>query len=73
MWTAAPTKCLPIGKEKIRNETRLKNYNVCSCLIFDCYYQKLISAQQNGYWVVSPTIFEIFLIFPYSFLPYFGS
>ena len=45
MWTVAPTKCLPIGKEKIRNETRLKNYNVCSCLIFDCYYQKLISAQ----------------------------
>ena len=59
--TFLPTIIDKIFRTKSRNP--VKFFDICLCVLFDCYYQRLISGRRTGHQVISPPKFEIFLIF----------
>ena len=54
------------NKEKKSSKTGQdqKTFDTYFCILFDCYCQSLISRGETGRWAISPSKFEIFLLFP---------
>ena len=44
-----PGHYLGLSKEIKENWTGLGNFEICLCVIFDCYYQTFISTRKTGY------------------------
>ena len=51
------------SEEIEQNWTGTENFITCFCVIFDRYYQSLISGRETGYQTLSLPIFELCKIF----------
>ena len=58
------TKYFEQSKETKQYCTWLENFNICFCVLFDCYCRCFISGRGTGNWAMSPPNSEIFSIFP---------
>ena len=57
------TKYLANSKKIKQNWTRPEKFDICFCISFDCYFQKVVFGGETDRQPVSPCYFEIFVDF----------